>query len=74
LTNQKIVIEKRKKKGKMAKSMALNQAAGLQGMLKEGHKTYEGVHGAVMRNIEAAKGLALMVNTSLGPNGMNKLV
>jgi len=58
----------------MAKSMALNQAAGLQGMLKEGHKTFEGVHGAVMRNIEAAKGLALMVNTSLGPNGMNKLV
>lgn len=58
----------------MAKSMALNQAAGLQGMLKEGHKTFEGVHGAVMRNIEAARGLALMVNTSLGPNGMNKLV
>ena len=26
----------------MAKSMALNQAAGLGGMLKDGHKTYEG--------------------------------
>jgi len=74
LINQKNSNRKRNKKGKMAKSMALNQAAGLQGMLKEGHKTYEGVHGAVMRNIEAAKGLALMVNTSLGPNGMNKLV
>ena len=54
--------------------MALNQAAGLQGMLKEGHKTFEGVQGAVVRNIEAAHALAGMVNTSLGPNGMNKLV
>lgn len=54
--------------------MALNQAAGLGGMLKEGHKTFEGVQGAVMRNIEAAKGISNMVKTSLGPNGMNKLV
>jgi T-complex protein 1 subunit theta len=58
----------------MAKSMALNSAAGLGGMLKEGHKTFEGVHGAVLKNIEAAKGIAGMVKTSLGPNGMNKLV
>ena len=58
----------------MAKSMALNQAAGLQGMLKDGHKTFEGVQGAVLKNIEAAHGLAGMVRTSLGPNGMNKLV
>ena len=28
----------------MAKSMALNQAAGLGGMLKDGHKTYEGYY------------------------------
>lgn len=54
--------------------MALNQAAGLQGMLKDGHKIFEGVQGAVIRNIEAAKALAGMVQTSLGPNGMNKLV
>ncbi len=58
----------------MAKSMSLNSAAGLQGMLKDGHKSYEGVQGAVMRNIEAAKAIATMVQTSLGPNGMNKLV
>jgi T-complex protein 1 subunit theta len=58
----------------MAKSMALNAAAGLGGMLKDGHKTFEGVHGAVLRNIEAAKAIAAMVKTSLGPNGMNKLV
>lgn len=58
----------------MAKSMALNQAAGLGGMLKEGHKSFEGLHGAVLRNTEAAKAIAGMVRTSLGPNGMNKLV
>lgn len=58
----------------MAKSMNLNAAAGLQGMLKDGHKTFEGVQGAVLRNIEAANAIAGMVRTSLGPNGMNKLV
>lgn len=58
----------------MAKSMNLNSAAGLQGMLKDGHKSFEGVQAAVMKNIEAAHGLATMVQTSLGPNGMNKLV
>mmetsp|Transcript_16437 Transcript_16437/g.14824 ORF Transcript_16437/g.14824 Transcript_16437/m.14824 type:complete len:550 (+) Transcript_16437:55-1704(+) len=58
----------------MAKSMALNSAAGVGGMLKDGHKTFEGVAGAVVRNIEACKALASMVQTSLGPYGMNKLV
>lgn len=43
-------------------------------MLKDGHKTFEGVQGAVIRNIEACKAIATMVKTSLGPNGMNKLV
>lgn len=54
--------------------MALNQAAGLQGMLKDGHKTYDGVQGAVLKNIEAARAIAGMMQTSMGPNGMNKLV
>lgn len=54
--------------------MKLNSAAGLQGMLKDGHRSFEGLHGAVLRNIEAAKAIAGMVRTSLGPNGMNKLV
>ena len=58
----------------MAKSMALNQAAGLQGMLKDGHKTFDGVQGAVLKNIEAARAIAGMMQTSMGPNGMNKLV
>jgi T-complex protein 1 subunit theta len=54
--------------------MNLNAAAGLKGMLKDGFKTYEGLYGAVFRNIEAAKAISAMVRTSLGPNGMNKLV
>jgi T-complex protein 1 subunit theta len=58
----------------MAKSMGYNAAAGLSGMLKDGHKTFDGVQGAVMRNIDAARGISAMVRTSLGPNGMNKLV
>eukprot|EP01036_Dinobryon_divergens_P039843 gene39843-52589_t len=58
----------------MAKSMAFNPAAGLSGMLKDGFKTFEGVQGAVLRNIEACRAIAGMVQTSLGPNGMNKLV
>ena len=54
--------------------MAFNSAAGLGGMLKDGHKHYEGIHGAVLKNIAAAKAIAAMVTTSVGPNGMNKLV
>ncbi len=59
---------------KMAKSMGYNQAAGIGGMLKSGHQSFQGTQGAVIRNIEAAKGIASMVQTSLGPFGMNKLV
>ncbi|CAM9234574.1 unnamed protein product [Scytosiphon promiscuus] len=58
----------------MAKSMGMNLASGLQGMLKDGHNSYEGVDEAIIRNINAAKELAAIVRTSLGPNGMNKLV
>jgi len=43
-------------------------------MLKDGHKHFSGLEGAVYRNIEAASALSEMVQTSLGPNGMNKLV
>jgi len=51
--------------------MALNQAAGLSGMLKAGHTHYTD---SVLKNVEAANELSRMVATSLGPNGMNKLV
>lgn len=47
----------------------MNLASGLQGMLKEGHSSYEGVDEAILRNINAAKELAAIVRTSLGPNG-----
>ena len=58
----------------MSRALAYNQAAGLQGMLKEGTKSFEGVDEAVIRNIEAAKQLSQIVSSSLGPNGMKKLV
>lgn len=47
---------------------------GLGSMLKEGHKHFAGVDEAVLRNIEACKQMAQITRTSLGPNGMNKMV
>jgi T-complex protein 1 subunit theta len=58
----------------MAKSMGLNMAAGLQGMLKEGHKHIDGVDDAVVKNLEAATAISKITSSSMGPNGMNKLV
>jgi len=56
------------------KSMAYNPAAGLGGMLKSGSRSLEGVQASTLRNIDAAKQLSTIASTSLGPNGMNKLV
>ena len=42
---------------------------GLQAMLKEGHKHLSGLEEAVLKNIEACKGLAEITRTSMGPNG-----
>lgn len=50
--------------------MAYNQAAGLGGMLKSGHRSMEGLEGATLRNVD----ISTITRTSLGPNGMNKLV
>lgn len=47
---------------------------GLQSMLKEGHKHLSGLEEAVLKNIEACKQLATITRTSMGPNGMNKMV
>ena len=47
---------------------------GLQAMLKEGHKHLSGLEEAVLKNIEACKQLSQMTRTSMGPNGMNKMV
>ena len=46
----------------------------MQGMLKEGAKHLSGLEEATYKNIEAAKQLSTCVRTSLGPNGMNKMV
>lgn len=48
--------------------------AGLPGLLKNGYEHFSGVEEAVMRNIEACTQLSEKAKTSLGPNGMNKLV
>jgi T-complex protein 1 subunit theta len=47
---------------------------GFTSLLKDGYKHMSGLEEAMMRNIEACKGLAAITRTSLGPNGMNKLV
>lgn len=49
--------------------MATGMPYGLQAMLKDGHKHFSGLQEAVMKNIEACKGLAQITRTSLGPNG-----
>lgn len=47
---------------------------GLTDLLKDGHKHFSGVDEAVMKNIEACKKLSAITRTSIGPNGMNKMV
>lgn len=47
---------------------------GLSALLKEGTKHISGVEEAVLRNIEACRQLSALVRTSLGPNGMNKMI
>ncbi|KAL3942677.1 MAG: hypothetical protein SGBAC_003161 [Bacillariaceae sp.] len=61
----------------MAQSMALNAAAGLGGMLKDGHEHYfdDNEGGAVVaRSIAAACELSRMLASSMGPQGRCKLV
>lgn len=47
---------------------------GLSGLLKEGTKHVTGLDEAVLRNIDACRQLSALVRSSLGPNGMNKMV
>jgi len=58
----------------MAQSISYNPGAGLSGMLKSGTKHMEGLEASTFKNIAAAKELSNIVSSSLGPNGMNKLV
>eukprot|EP00128_Syssomonas_multiformis_P013362 Colp12_sorted_trinity150504_noHs@28223 len=48
--------------------------AGFQTMLKEGAKHFGGLYEAVLKNITACQELSNITRTSLGPNGMNKMV
>ncbi|XP_021898167.1 T-complex protein 1 subunit theta [Carica papaya] len=50
------------------------QPYGIQSMLKEGYRHLSGLEEAVLKNIDACKSLAGITRTSLGPNGMNKMV
>merc|ERR1712137_142491 len=43
-------------------------------LLKDGAKHFSGVEEAVLKNIDACRDLSNIVRTSLGPNGMNKMV
>ena len=43
-------------------------------MLKDGTKYISGVNDAVLKNLEAVGSLADITRTSMGPNGMNKMV
>ena len=47
---------------------------GVSSLLKEGTRHYSGVNEATLRNIQACKALSETTRTSLGPNGMNKLI
>ncbi|KAL7098158.1 hypothetical protein ACP275_10G187300 [Erythranthe tilingii] len=50
------------------------QPYGIQSMLKDGHRHMSGLDEAVLKNIDACKQLSTITRTSLGPNGMNKMV
>ncbi|CAK60513.1 unnamed protein product (macronuclear) [Paramecium tetraurelia] len=52
----------------------LSTAAGFQSMLKEGARHYQGLEEAILKNIQACKEISNMTKTSLGPNGMKKMV
>lgn len=43
-------------------------------LLKEGAKHLSGLEETVLKNVDAVRKLAKIVRTSLGPNGMNKVI
>ena len=52
----------------------LSTQTGFQNLLKEGHRHYAGLEEAILRNIEACKQISNITKTSIGPNGMKKLI
>lgn len=54
--------------------MSLNAAGGSMGLLKDGYRHFSGVEEAVLKNTEAIRDFSEILRTSMGPNGMNKMV
>ena len=54
--------------------MQYNAGSGMTGLLKDGYRHLSGLEEAVLKNIDACEELASIHRTSLGPNGMLKLV
>lgn len=54
--------------------MSFFQPQGFTSLLKEGSRHYTGVEESIIRNIEAISEVCTMTRTSLGPNGMNKII
>lgn len=52
----------------------MSVSTGFSGLLKDGYKHLTGEDEAVLKNIEACKQLSMITRTSLGPNGLNKIV
>jgi len=52
----------------------VNLGAGLPGLLKDGSKHFSGVEQVIIKNIEACGELGTLTRTSMGPNGMHKLI
>ena len=44
------------------------------GLLKDGYQSFSGVQEAVLKNTEAIRAFSEILRTSMGPNGMNKMV
>uniref|UniRef100_A0A6T8JWW1 CCT-theta n=1 Tax=Hemiselmis andersenii TaxID=464988 RepID=A0A6T8JWW1_HEMAN len=58
----------------MTQFLKSSGGVGLSDLLKDGSKHFSGVDEAVCKNIEACKKLSDITRTSIGPNGMNKIV
>lgn len=54
--------------------MMKNMQRGLPNILKQGAKHLSGINEAVLRNLAACKQLSDVTRTSLGPQGMNKMI
>jgi len=50
------------------------QPGGVSSLLKEGTKHFSGVEESCLKNIEACQALSQITRTSLGPNGMSKML